>query len=73
MRWVSEFATAEEVQQLIDEEESRHESMMEVYETFLENIENGNSLFHDKETDKWFLVEKGKLVPLHLQEGLRKK
>ncbi|MFH2041034.1 MAG: hypothetical protein ABIJ35_00780, partial [Acidobacteriota bacterium] len=68
-----EFVAAEEIQELINEETAHHEAQIGILEAFLESVEKRDTLFHDKETDEWFLVEKGKPVPLHLQEGLLKK
>ena len=68
-----EFVAAEEIQVLIDEETAHHEAQIEMLEVFLESVEKGDTLFHDKETDKWFLVEKGKPVPPHLKDVLLRK
>lgn len=68
-----EFVAAEEIQELIDEETAHHEAQIGILEAFLESVEKGDTLFHDKETDEWFVVEKGKPVPPHLKDVLLRK
>ena len=68
-----DFATKEEIRQLIDEEDGHHEFQAGLLDAFLEALNKGGTLFHDKDTDEWFLVEKGMPIPPHLQAVILRK
>ena len=61
------FVSEEFIEEQIREENLDHAARMEVLDILLEQIQAGHSLFHEEETDKYFLVEKGKSVPPHMQ------
>ena len=61
------FVSEEFIEEQIREENLDHAARMEVLDILLEQIQAGHSLFHEEETDKYFLVEKGKSVPAHMQ------
>jgi len=62
-----DFVTKEEIQQLIEEEELYSETQMGILEGLLEALDDGGTVFHDKDTDEWFLVPKGQPIPKHLE------
>jgi len=61
------FVSVELIEEQIRKENLDHVARMEVLEIFLEQIQAGHSLFHEEEKDKYFLVEKGRSVPAHMQ------
>jgi len=61
------FVTEEFIEEQIREENWEHAARQEVFEVFLEQIQEGHSLFREEETDKYFLIEKGKSFPAHMQ------
>ena len=61
------FVSMEFIQDQIREENLDYAARMEVLGFFIEQIQEGHSLFHEDETDKYFLIEKGKSVPSHMQ------
>lgn len=67
-----DFATAEEIQAMIDKGIS-DEALLRVYEHLLEMINDGYAVFHDKETGKWSAAEPGKPLPPHIQKNLLNK
>lgn len=61
------FVTKEFIEAQIREANLDHAALMEVFAVLLEQIQEGHALFHDEETGKYFLVEKGKSIPPHMQ------
>lgn len=62
-----DFFTLTEVKDLIEEQQKDHDDKMMFLETLKTSIENGDTVFHEKATDKWFVVPKGQSIPPHLQ------
>lgn len=61
------FVSEKSIEEQIRKENLDHAACIEVLEILLEQIQEGHSLFHEEETGKYFLVEKGKSVPAHMQ------
>ena len=62
-----EFVTMEEIEKTIEDEEDFHEGLIGVLEAMKQALYDEGTLFHDRETDKWFLVPKGQPIPIHLE------
>ena len=61
------FVTAEEIEQIIRDEEAFHEGQIGLLEALKQALYDEGTLFHDKGTDEWFLVPKGLPIPKHLE------
>ena len=68
-----EFVTAEELDQVIEEEEEFHEGQIEVLKAMREALNEGGTLFRDKEADEWFYVPKGQPIPKHMEATILRK
>ena len=64
------FVTVVELNKRINDENEVHEEHIETLDAMLQAVIQGDTLFHEEETDKWYLVPKGQSIPPHLQNEI---
>lgn len=64
------FVTLEDLSNMIKSETEVHEGHIQTLEALQQAIIAGDTVFHEQETDKWYIVKKGESIPLHLQNEI---
>lgn len=64
------FVTIAEIDDMIKAEEVEHETSLLMLTELKKALLEGDTVFHNDENDKWFLVKKGNPIPKYLENEI---